>query len=113
MNDYTQHHKDQENEAYGAFLMEAIAGEQGCKATQEAIDRDIYRCTDCGAWVRFDAEGCKVGTIVEGSDAEYSERVSIEGIEASDEGAKEFHARFWAAIGRCEEFAHEHFERGE
>ncbi len=106
---YTQHHADQENEAFGAFLMEAIADKLGCESTQKAIDRAVYKNTDCGAWVRFDAEGCEVGTIVEGSDAEYSERISLQDIEPSDDGAKEFHARFWAAIARCEEFANERF----
>jgi hypothetical protein len=102
-------YKMQEAEGFGAFLLHAIADDLGVEPNEKAIDRAIYKGTDCGAWARFDAEGCIVGTIVEGSDAEYSERVSITGIEPGDEGAKEFHRRFWEAVGRCEEFAEENF----
>jgi len=37
---------------------------------QIAISKAIYRGTRCGAWIRFNADGIKLGSIVEGSDAE-------------------------------------------
>lgn len=40
----------------------------GC--TRSVFERHLYRDTDCGAWVKFDAIGITLGSIVEGSDAE-------------------------------------------
>lgn len=34
----------------------------------------LYGETACGAWIEFDDNGFNVGSIVEGSDAEFSER---------------------------------------
>ena len=113
MRDEIQHERDQENEAFGAFLIATIAELYGCESDPARIDRAVYKNTACGAWVRFDSEGIKVGTIVEGVDAEYDERVSLQGIEASDDGAKLLVSRFREAIANCESFSDEHFEEGE
>ena len=40
--------------------------------TIERIERDIYKYTDCGAWIKWNDEGVTVGSIVEGSCAEFS-----------------------------------------
>lgn len=34
------------------------------------IEREIYESTDCGAWIDTTATGIKLGSIVEGSEAE-------------------------------------------
>jgi hypothetical protein len=109
-----QHARDQENEAYGAFLIETIAKSCGFKGTEpdlakpnHGIDRAVYKGTSCGAWVRFDSEGVMVGTIVEGSDAEFSERIDLTGIDISEEGETILLERFWDAVQQCEDFADE------
>lgn len=102
--DSVDHMQMCENAAYGEWLIETIAKSVGVEPVANRIDRAIYKETDCGAWVRFDTEGLIVGTIVEGSDAEYSERIEL--TDDEDELCK----RFWDAIQRCEEFADEHFE---
>jgi len=37
---------------------------------QAVIKKAIYKNTACGAWIRFEADGIELGSIVEGSDAE-------------------------------------------
>lgn len=99
----------QEDEGFGLFLIEAIAKPLSLPNDIKAIEKAVYKGTDCGAWVKFDAQGILVGTIVEGSDAEYSERVSIKNLQPSDEDEVELNRRFWEAIQNCENFAKEHF----
>jgi hypothetical protein len=101
--------RGQEDEAFGAFLIHAIADPLSLPPDVGRIDRAIYKGTSCGAWIRFDAEGIKVGTIVEGSDAEYSERIDLSGVEMTAEGARLVHDRVFEALRRCEEFAEEHW----
>ena len=36
------------------------------------IERDIYKCTACGAWIEWDNYTVTIGSIVEGSEAEFS-----------------------------------------
>ena len=45
--------------------------------TVDSLEHDIYKYTDCGAWIRWDASGVECGSIVEGSDAEFSEYFSF------------------------------------
>lgn len=96
---------DSEKEAFGMFLIEAIAEPLGLPLDTRAIDRAVYKGTECGAWVSFDETGILVGSIVEGSEAEFSERIDLNGIDISDEGAAELNRRFWAAIERINEAA--------
>jgi hypothetical protein len=106
--DASQFARDQENEAYGTFLIETIAKSAGIPgANPKDIDRAIYKGTACGAWVRFDADGIKVGTIVEGSDAEFSKRIDLTGVDMSDKGEKLLCERFWAAVQEAEDFSDE------
>lgn len=107
MSDWTQHNKDQENEAYGRFLIEAIAKTIGIEPDAKRIDRAIYKGTACGAWVRFDEKGIMVGTIVEGSDAEFSKRIDLTGIDTDEAGEKLLAERFWAALQEAEDFSDE------
>ena len=79
-------------------MIKAIANSIGIEADADKIDRAIYKGTDCGAWVRFDSDGVTVGTIVENSDAEYSERLT-------SDNAEDLCAEFWEAIQRCENFS--------
>ena len=39
--------------------------------TPEHIERDIYKYTDCGAWISWTDSTVTIGSIVEGSDAEF------------------------------------------
>jgi hypothetical protein len=99
-----QAHKMAEDAAYGEWIVQAIADSIGVAPDPQKIDRAIYKGTDCGAWVRFDAQGVVVGTIVEGSEAEYSERIALSDDEAT------LCRRFWQAVQNCEDFASEHFD---
>jgi hypothetical protein len=38
--------------------------------TEDQAKRNMYKYTDCGAWIEFDPAGVRIGSIVEGSDAE-------------------------------------------
>lgn len=38
----------------------------------DRLERDIYKFTDCGAWIHWDSSTVSIGSIVEGSDAEFS-----------------------------------------
>jgi hypothetical protein len=101
--------RDQENEAFGAFLIQAVADRYGITPEAWRIEKAVYKGTDCGAWIKFDSEGIRVGTIVEGSDAEYSERIDLAGVEMTDDGATLVADRVSAALQRCEEFAEENW----
>ena len=37
----------------------------------DRISRDLYKYTDCGAWIEWDDNFVDIGSIVEGSDAEF------------------------------------------
>ena len=39
----------------------------------EQLDHYVYKYTDCGAWITWDENSVTIGSIVEGSDAEFSE----------------------------------------
>lgn len=53
-----------------AELCNKIFGEPE-SATDERLSHDVYRCTACGGWCRTTDNGVQIGTIVEGSDAEF------------------------------------------
>lgn len=40
--------------------------------TVDRIKHDVYKYTDCGAWIVWNDASVTVGSIVEGSDAEFS-----------------------------------------
>ena len=48
-----------------------ILAYRGAKDVNQ-LERDMYKYTACGAWIFCDDEGVTVGSIVEGSDAEFS-----------------------------------------
>ena len=112
--DWSAYEQSQEDAAFGQFLVECIAHWCGLSGDEEnlvgRIGKGIFKGTCCGAWVRFDELCIMVGTIVEGSDAEYSERVDISGLDTDEDGERLLHERFSAAIQRCEDFADEHFD---
>ena len=106
-----QHDRDMEA-SFGGWLVESIAKVYECEPKTEMIEKLVYKHTDCGAWIKFDENGIKIGTIVEGSDAEYSERLKVDDlIEDFDEeqAVEVLHDRFYEALQRCEDFAEEHF----
>ena len=41
--------------------------------TVEDIERDVYDSTECGAWIHWTDKEVMVGSIVEGSNAEFSD----------------------------------------
>lgn len=41
------------------------------------LKRDVYDATECGAWIEWDDTTVKVGSVVEGSDAEYDRSFSF------------------------------------
>lgn len=41
------------------------------------IEHDMYKYTDCGAWITWDASGLTIGSIVEGSYAEFDKRFAF------------------------------------
>lgn len=98
-------YKDDHNAEYGMFLISSIADDIGIeykdiKEAEQRIDRAVYKGTDCGAWVKFDEQGIVVGSIVEGSDAEFSERIDLKGIDMSEEGSAELCKRFWDTLDK-------------
>ena len=42
------------------------------ETTPDRIKHDVYKYTDCGAWIEWDDASVTIGSIVEGSDAEFS-----------------------------------------
>lgn len=44
--------------------------------TVDRLEHDVYKYTDCGAWITWNDESVTIGSIVEGSDAEFSETFS-------------------------------------
>lgn len=38
--------------------------------TVDRLKRDVYKYTDCGAWIEWDETGIRFGTIVEGADCD-------------------------------------------
>lgn len=42
----------------------------GCES-EKHLEHDMYKYTDCGAWITWDDNGFCIGSIVEGSDAEF------------------------------------------
>lgn len=45
--------------------------------TVNRLEHDVYKYTDCGAWVSWDDGSVSIGSIVEGSDAEFSKTFSF------------------------------------
>ena len=43
----------------------------------EQLERYAYKYTDCGAWISWDEHSVSIGSIVEGSDAEFAETFSF------------------------------------
>lgn len=113
MADWTQFERDCGNAAYGEFLIRAIAEAYDIDPREpdpvRLIRKYAYKFTNCGAFVQFDESGILVGTIVEGSDAEYSERLDLAGVNEADDPDDELRKRYFAALDRCEQFAEENF----
>lgn len=114
MQDFASFQADQENAEFGRWLIETIANNIGVEAKPERIDRAIYKGTDCGAWVRFDEQGVMVGTIVEGSDAEFSKRIQVRDLANLENPEKILLERFWNAVQEAEDFSSQVWaEKGE
>ncbi len=101
MNEVTSQ-RDQENEAFGAFLLETIADLYDCEPSPSLISKMVYKYTYCGAYIHFDEKGIIVGTIIEGSDAEYYIRIKLDDIDTDDDGAELLRERFYDALDDLE-----------
>ena len=55
--------------------IEDLASYLGTKV--DSLEHDVYKYTACGAWIRWDSETVTVGSIVEGSDAEFSKTLAF------------------------------------
>lgn len=96
----------------GSWLVHAIADHYGIPKDlpiSEKISRikkSVYKYTDCGAWIDFDEKGIKVGSIVEGYDAECSFRLSIEDLQDMDGDVSEkaLLQMLFNYLDMCEEF---------
>ena len=51
---WEQYAKDQEQIAFGQFLLHTIAVAMGTKPAPAAINRAVFKSTECGAWIKFD-----------------------------------------------------------
>lgn len=92
----------QEDAKMGKALVALLADKYGCEPEAKRIDRCVYKNTDCGAWIIFTETGVRLGSIVEGSDAE------VPPIDVPYTGNDEiFLAAFDAAIATIEETASE------
>jgi hypothetical protein len=71
--DEVDYHSTQEAIGIGQEMDALVAEYFGLPsdASEVEIDRALYKGTDCGAWFKFTETGVRVGTIVEGSDAEF------------------------------------------
>ena len=54
--------------------------------TVKRLKHDVYKETNCGAWIEWDDETVTIGSIVEGSDAEFQKtfRFPFKSIELDD-----------------------------
>lgn len=97
------------DEGTGPWLIETIANHFGVPAKISAIEDKIYRVTDCGAFIEFDEFGVKVGTIVEGGDATFEERVEISDLldMAQEDSDRQLIRRLMSALNNCENFVNE------
>lgn len=43
----------------------------------EHLKKDLYKYTECGAWIEWDAQGITIGSIVEGSDTEFAKELKF------------------------------------
>lgn len=48
--------------------LNALYGREKDNRDESGIKRGVYKYTDCGAWIEFNENGVKLGSIVEGSD---------------------------------------------
>lgn len=101
--DWIEHDKICSDAAVGQWLMETIGESMGLSADrcdEGSIKKALFKGTDCGAFVHFDELGVVVGTIVEGSDAEYSKRILFD-----LDDKESFLKCFWDTVQKCEDFA--------
>jgi len=77
----------EEPEAYSEAweYLNELYGRKKDNRDESWIKRGVYKYTDCGAWIEFNEEGVKIGSIVEGSD---------EGADSIDLSWKEIPVKF-------------------
>lgn len=94
-----------------SWIQTAIANSMGLPddASESQIDRALYKGTNCGAYVKFDHLGVLVGSIVEGSDAEFLDRLDLSGLDDldQDESEKQLVDRFWKLVQWVEDSCEE------
>lgn len=100
--------RGEEAAAFGRFLVEVVAAAYGCDATPDAINRAVCKVTESGAWVVFDEEGIKVGTVVDWPPESFSMRVDLAGLDCDEDSDRTLVERFRSAIAECDGFARRH-----
>lgn len=108
--------RDQEISEYGTWALGVVARalginpeDMGDDELESRISRAIYKNTACGAWFSIDDDRFMVGTIVEGSDAEFCTDLKILKFIDMDEekGANQIVLWLWSSLEECDEFADE------
>ena len=62
-----------ENVPNGSFVCNDISDVAGWFGTTvDRLEHDMYKFTDCGAWISWNDKSVTIGSIVEGSDAEFA-----------------------------------------
>lgn len=85
--------------------LNALAEDFECEATVESVARAIYKHTDCGAYFDIVGDVVQIGTIVEGSDAEYDDELALFDYDNDRAGAGSFASDVHAILSACEDFA--------
>lgn len=111
--------RDQEISEYGSWALGVIAKALGIDPEGEddgelesRISRAVYKNTACGAWFAVADDRFLVGTIVEGTDAEFVTDLKVLKFIDLDEcaGEKAILKWFWDALHQSDEFASEFWE---
>ena len=64
---YNNEEPDHVSDAWEAI--NAYFGQEEGDRNEKVIKKQIYKHTDCGAWIEFEENGIRLGSIVEGSDS--------------------------------------------
>lgn len=88
--------------------LRVLAEEFETNATVESIARIIYKGTSCGCYFDFVGETIIIGTIIEGSDAEYSVELDLADYQDDNAGDSCLVDDVKSAIDTCETFVEEY-----
>jgi hypothetical protein len=94
------------NPAQEKVMLQTLAAHLGAQPTAISVSAAVYKNYDFGPWFTLAGENTAlVGTIVEGSDAEYTETLIW-----NPDQPEAFLQDFDRALANCQAFAEEHFQ---